>query len=515
MHEDRSAATQSPARLLHLLAVIAAITNHATDVDDALPQALEEICHFAGWPVGQACLISPDGRTSHHAWYVDDAYRRSTPGVGLGEAAGNDTLVLRVLSTGEPSVVEDLGADPALATAVDAIGAGLRSAIAVPVRVGDEIVAVMGFYSNDPIGSDTNLFELLQTAGVQLVRMIERARAKEVIEAERTRQRLFFEASSDAVLIGDIDGRITEANSAAAQLLGRPVDQLIGMNAADFVAPEWADVVNRQVEAKRQGETNSTRYESVIVDFAGNRIPVEVTSTALRVGDHVVGIHALVRDLREHRRSERALRESEERFRGAFDAAPIGMALASPDGRWLKVNHALCELVGYTEGELLTIRFQDITHPDDLAADMALGVRLLAGEFSWYQMEKRYIRKDGSVLWIHLSVSLVRDDDGTPAYSVAQILDIDERKRRELEAEEFRLQHPSAGALSPREREVLGLLAHGKTSAEVGVDLGVAEETVQTHVRRAMAKLDARSRTQAVASAIRLGWLPDDHPVAT
>ena len=111
--------------------------------------------------------------------------------------------------------------------------------------------------------------------------------------------------------------------------------------------------------------------------------------------------------------------------------------------------------------------------------------------------------------------SLVRDDDGSPAYSVAQILDIDERKRRELGAAKLKLRLPESGSLSPREREVLGLLAEGNTSAEVGILLGVAEETVQTHVRRSMAKLDARSCTQAVASAMRLGWLADDYPVAS
>ena len=190
------------------------------------------------------------------------------------------------------------------------------------------------------------------------------------------------------------------------------------------------------------------------------------------------------------------------------------MALASPEGRWLRVNTALCEMVGYSANELLTMRFQEMTHPDDLAEDVAIGQRLLGGEFDSYQMDKRYVRKDGSAIWIHLSVSLVRDDEGLPAYSVAQMLDIDERKRREIEAERFRSRHPIAGSLSPREREVLGLLAHGKTSAEVGVELGVAAETVQTHVRRSMAKLDARSRTQAVASAIRLGWLGDDHATA-
>jgi PAS domain S-box-containing protein len=509
VQHHRNAATQSPARLLHLLAVIAAITNDVTDVDDALPLALGEICRFAEWPVGQACLVSGDGRTSHHSWHVDDAPPfASLRGVLEAPEAG-DGLVQRVLATSAPVVLEKLDVET-LACGAQAAAAGLRSAIAVPVRVGESVVAVLGFYSPTPVTADSDTLDLLQTVGVQLVRTIERGRSLEVLHVEHARQRLFFEASSDAIIVGDASGRITEANTAAAVLLGCSADKLVGMQATKFVAPEWADLVKHRVDSKLKQEEDSTRYECVLIDFSGNRIPVEVTSTALRDGNEAVGIYALIRDLRQSRRSERALRESEERFRGAFDAAPIGMALAAPDGRWLKVNGRLCELLGYTVDELMSIPWQEVTHPDDLGRDEALARGLLAGEYPSYELEKRFVHKDGTAVWVHLCVSLVNDESGSPAYSVAQVLDIDDRKRRELGSEQFRSGHPSAGSLSPREREVLGLLALGKTSAEAGVELGVSEETVQTHVRRSMAKLDARSRTQAVASAIRLGWL-DDH----
>ena len=153
--------------------------------------------------------------------------------------------------------------------------------------------------------------------------------------------------------------------------------------------------------------------------------------------------------------------------------------------------------------------FQDITHPTDLEPDLAIGRRMLAGEFSSYQMEKRYIHKDGSVVWIHLSVSLVRGADGTPAYSVAQVLDITERTRAEPERAPAGADSTTVPGLSPRERQVLGLLAEGHTSAETAAYLGIGEQTVQTHVRRTMAKLSARTRTEAVATALRLRLLGD------
>lgn len=118
-------------------------------------------------------------------------------------------------------------------------------------------------------------------------------------------------------------------------------------------------------------------------------------------------------------------------FKHAFNHAPIGMALVAPDGHWLRVNRSICELTGYSVEELMGRRFQDITHPDDLEEDERNVARLLRGEASTYQMEKRYFRKDGSIVWAILSVSLVSDETGQPLLFVSQVQDITERKAAE------------------------------------------------------------------------------------
>jgi PAS domain S-box-containing protein len=122
---------------------------------------------------------------------------------------------------------------------------------------------------------------------------------------------------------------------------------------------------------------------------------------------------------------------SEERFRQAFKSAGIGMAIVALDGRWLRVNQSLCEILGYAEADLLQKAFQDITHPDDLESDLALMRELIDGHRRVYQMEKRYLHRDGHIVWIRLTVSLVRDSAGAPLHGVAQIEDIMERKRLE------------------------------------------------------------------------------------
>ena len=131
------------------------------------------------------------------------------------------------------------------------------------------------------------------------------------------------------------------------------------------------------------------------------------------------------------RRQDQELAEAEERFRSAFDNAPIGIALVAPDGRWLKINRALCEITGYSEMALLTRTFQDITHPDDLDADIDLMRQVLTGEIRSYQVDKRCRHADGHFIWVSLSVSLVRDAAGEPLYSISQVKDVTGRRAAE------------------------------------------------------------------------------------
>jgi PAS domain S-box-containing protein len=136
-------------------------------------------------------------------------------------------------------------------------------------------------------------------------------------------------------------------------------------------------------------------------------------------------------ELVQRKRLDEALRHSEEQLRGAFDFAAVGMALVGLDGRFMKVNRALCEAVGYPEEDLLALTFQDITHPEDLQDDLNLARQLLDGEIDSYQIEKRYVHRDGQIVWILLVGSLVRDPVGRPVNFIAQIRDITARKAAE------------------------------------------------------------------------------------
>lgn len=142
-------------------------------------------------------------------------------------------------------------------------------------------------------------------------------------------------------------------------------------------------------------------------------------------------------DITERKETEKALRISVQQFRSAFENGPIGMALVGPDGAWLKVNPALCNLLGYTEEEMLRTTFQKLTHPDDVDADLGQLRRLAKNEIPSYTMEKRYYRANGAIMWGMLSVGMVRNAAGLPDHFVAQIIDITEQRRLDELKSEF------------------------------------------------------------------------------
>lgn len=185
----------------------------------------------------------------------------------------------------------------------------------------------------------------------------------------------------------------------------------------------------------------SGEYDQICDKWFGDVAPREQHSKSLVRYVLIVGLAAglililgLVWNLMLRRQvalRTKALRQSELRFASTFAETAIGMAHVAPDGSWLRVNQALCDIVGYSEDELLKISFQDITHPDDLDADLHFVEQMLAGEIETYAMEKRYIRKDRTIIWINLTVSLVKREQGEADYFISVVEDISSRKQLE------------------------------------------------------------------------------------
>lgn len=200
----------------------------------------------------------------------------------------------------------------------------------------------------------------------------------------------------------------------------------------------WADSGKRiepdqlaLTRALSRGETSIGEVIEIECYDGSHKIILNSAMPLRGQNGEIQGAIAVNEDITASRRVQEELRLSRETFQHAFESAAIGISMLDTDGRFLMVNRALADITGYTEDELLTRSFHDITHPDDLGADVGQAARLLAGEIRAYQMEKRYFHKAGHIVWILLAVALVRDSQGTPLNFIAQIMDITARKQAE------------------------------------------------------------------------------------
>ncbi|MBS0638437.1 MAG: PAS domain S-box protein [Proteobacteria bacterium] len=238
-------------------------------------------------------------------------------------------------------------------------------------------------------------------------------------------------------------GRIVGGNSYVETLVRHPVLHSPDIHSYDEWVSYHADGTRvagheyplaRMVLAGEEAPSIEVHYQR----GDGTRAWTRIMGRAVRdaEGALVGGVVALV-DVNGERAAREALAESEARFRATFEQAAVGMALVGLDGRWLMVNGRLVEMVGYTQEELLALRFQDITHPADLDADLEQVQRLLAGEIPTYTMEKRYVRKDGTQLWVDLTVAVQSDANGAPRHFISVIQDISARKATEAVAADY------------------------------------------------------------------------------
>ena len=295
--------------------------------------------------------------------------------------------------------------------------------------------------------------------------------------------RALLENASDLLSVADGEGRYSYVSPSHQRVLGYAPEELLGRVALDLIHPEDAQLL---VDHVLEGAGATLAQERVRFRFRhrdGSWRMLDAIGRNALEDPNVRGVIVNARDITESVRIEEERRLNEDRFRRAFSHAPIGMGIVGLDGAFLRVNGAYCELVGYSEEELLALDFQAITHADDLETDLQHVRDLLAGKRRSYQMEKRYVRKDGELVTVLLHVSLICDAHGRPLHFIAQVLDITERKRMEaalLTAKE------AAEEASRAKGEFLANMSHEIRTPMNGV-LGMTELALGT-------ELDAEQR---------------------
>lgn len=262
----------------------------------------------------------------------------------------------------------------------------------------------------------------------------ERRRAEEALMQEQNLLRTLIDNLPDFIYAKDTNNRFLLANEALARRMGAASsNELLGKSDSDFYPPDIAAKYAREEQQIMQsGQPVIDREEATVDATTGQVLWHTTTEIPLRGQDgSVKGLLGIGHIITERKRWEESLRDSESTNRATFEHAALGIAHVAPDGRFLRVNDKLCAIVGYTSEELINATFQDITHPDDLGADLDQVRQVLVGKIKTYSLEKRYLRKDRSIVWVNLSVSLVRADSGSPRHFIAIVEDITERKRTE------------------------------------------------------------------------------------
>ncbi|HVP23874.1 MAG TPA: PAS domain S-box protein [Conexivisphaerales archaeon] len=248
--------------------------------------------------------------------------------------------------------------------------------------------------------------------------------------------RTYLTSSPLAISILNLKGSVVLWNPPAERILGWKEEEIAG-KPEPSIPPEDDSVFQSQLQGVFKGERidglEQTRMskDGIKVDVLLTMIPIQDSKGS------IWGAAELMEDISERKLERAALIDTNRIFRSTFEDAAIGMAMTGLDGRLLKVNPALCHIFGYTEEELLTFTFQDLTYTEDLPAELEYNRQMIEGTISSYQTEKRYVRQDGKIVWVALSVSLVHDAKGKPLYSVAQFQDITSRKAAEEELKNY------------------------------------------------------------------------------
>ena len=274
-------------------------------------------------------------------------------------------------------------------------------------------------------------------------------------EAQQRARELDAAISSmtEGIMLFDQDRRLLKINQVARDMFGYTPEMLI-LPLEDRAGPLGKETLDGRPLAydalpiMRAFAGETVRNMEIRFGIPGRNEPLyaSVSAAPVQLPDgRQIGAIATFADIGQRIAADRLLRESEARYRATFEQAAVGIGHRAPDGEIIEVNERYCEIVDRSREELLGLKVQAITHPDDVEGDLELVDQLMSGRIDTYTREKRYLRKDGSPIWVSLSVSLIRDPEGRPDYTIAAVQDISARKQAEEQAEylaKFPAQNP-------------------------------------------------------------------------
>ncbi|MBB5034596.1 PAS domain S-box protein [Prosthecobacter vanneervenii] len=345
----------------------------------------------------------------------------------------------RAYRENEAVFCQDIATDPMMEPwRQAALERGYHACACFPLRVEGRPIGIFAVYGDASHYFSTDECQFLNAIAENLSYAVEsrqreqqRRQAEQALKASEERFSSFMAHSPVAGWIVDEECRyhyVSPGYYRVFDTLGR--NDLTGLTALEVFGPELTEAYqsrNRQVLEEQRAITRvmpGRRVDGTQGEFHVVCFPILTPGQAPMIG-------GLAMDVTEQRRAEQTLRDSEASFRSYFELSLHGIAVTTPEKGWVQVNDRLCSILGYEREELMKLSWPELTHPEDLPADQHQFEQLLAGTIQSYEMEKRFIRKDGRVVWASIGVGCVRNADGSIAHIIGVVLDIDERKHAE------------------------------------------------------------------------------------
>lgn len=275
-----------------------------------------------------------------------------------------------------------------------------------------------------------------EVRGARIIKAISKAQTEMKIlhpvesQESEARFRAMFESAGIGIALVGMDRRPIEANAAMIEMTGYSPEEFFKMSGADLSYPGDAEIGMPELRAVLEGTLNTYQIEKRYVRKSGQIFWVRLTNSVVRSADGTPQYFVtIVEDINEQKQAQEELHKSQARFRAIFNDSAVGMGVMGLDRRIIDANPAICRMYGMTRDEMIGMSAAEVTYPEDNPQSTQLLDELISGQRDSYEIDRRYIRRNGEVFWAHVTMSSVRGSDGKPLYLVGMVIDIDEQKK--------------------------------------------------------------------------------------
>ncbi|MBI4205676.1 MAG: PAS domain S-box protein, partial [Betaproteobacteria bacterium] len=415
---------------------------HATDESGMLESMCRIVVDSGGYKMAWVGLATGDPKRpvypAAHAGFGDDA--PMTGAVGWSADGRYQGFMSDAVKSGEPYIARHILSDPAhVRRRGRAVQHGFQSSIALPLKNEGTVLGAIAIYAREPDAFDADeiglLIELTADIAFGIVSLRTRVARRDAEFALRESERRFrdiFNQAAVGITRVDLNGVLVEVNQKFCDMLGYSRGYLIGKSIREITHPDDYGQ-GSQYRAQLTGRTmRSVGGEKRFVRKDGSTVWARRTmSAACDEAGNPQYVISVVEDITERKQAEEALRASEEMLRATFSQAGVGIFVTSLDACYLQVNDKYCNMLGYSRDELLGMSIRDVNRPEDIENVLANREKVVQGTWQHASHERQLLRKDGSLVWVSHSTSLVRDQNGKPRHFITVAEDISERKRAE------------------------------------------------------------------------------------